>query len=161
MRRLLRSTLLGVTALWLFLVMGVPTNARAQVFPNRPIKLVVPHAAGGNSDAFGRILAQRLSERLGQQVVVENRSGAGGTIGSTSVARAAADGYTLLVADNGTHAIAKTLYGAKLQYDVVKDFAPITLAAVFPTVLLVHPSVPVTDHIWRLKCSPMQPVRCK
>lgn len=119
-----------------------PAAAPAGAFPNRPIKLVVPHAAGGNSDAFGRILAQRLSDRLGQQVVVENRPGAGGTIASAFVARSAPDGYTLLVADNGTHAIAPTLYGSKLQYHAIKDFSPVTLAAMFPTVLLVHPSVP-------------------
>ncbi len=136
-----RRSLMAALALVVFGAVG-SGSAGAQTFPNRPIKLVVPHAPGGNSDAFGRILAQRLSERLGQQVVVENRTGAGGTIGSASVARAAPDGYTLLVADNGTHAIAKTLYGVKLQYDVVKDFTPITLAALFPTVLLVHPSVP-------------------
>ena len=117
-------------------------NAHAQAFPAKPIKLIVPHAAGGNSDAFGRILAQRLSDRIGQQVVVENRPGAGGTIASAFVARSAPDGYTLLVADNGTHAIAPTLYGSKLQYHVVKDFSPITLAAMFPTVLLVHAAVP-------------------
>jgi tripartite-type tricarboxylate transporter receptor subunit TctC len=116
--------------------------ASGQAFPSKPIKLIVPHAAGGNSDAFGRILAQRLSERIGQSVVVENRPGAGGTIASASVARSAPDGYTLLVADNGTHAIAPTLYGAKLQYHAVRDFTPITLAAMFPTVLLVNAAVP-------------------
>ncbi len=138
----LRRACSAAMVMSLFASAGIGGNVWAQAFPNRPIKLVVPHAPGGNSDTFGRLLAQRLSERLGQQVVVENRSGAGGTIGSSSVARATPDGYTLLVADNGTHAIAKTLYGSKLQYDVVKDFSPITLAALFPTVLLVHPSVP-------------------
>jgi tripartite-type tricarboxylate transporter receptor subunit TctC len=117
-------------------------SARAQAFPSRSVKIVVPHAAGGNSDAFGRILAQRLSERLGQPVVVENRTGAGGTIACASVARAAPDGYTLVVADTGTHAIAPQLYGTRLQYDVFRDFTPISLAATFPTVLLLHPSVP-------------------
>ncbi|WP_178130421.1 tripartite tricarboxylate transporter substrate binding protein [Reyranella sp. CPCC 100927] len=111
-------------------------------FPSRPIKLIVPHAPGGNSDTFGRILAQKLSERLNQQVVVENRAGAGGTLASALVAKSAPDGYTLVVADNGTHAIAPTLYGAKLAYDVFKDFTPITLAATFATVIMIHPSVP-------------------
>src|SRR5262245_51732421 len=87
--------------------------AQAQPFPAKPLKLVVPHAPGGNSDTFGRILAAKLGERLGQQVVVENRAGAGGTVGSEFVARSAPDGYTLLVGDNGTHGIASTLY-AKL-----------------------------------------------
>jgi tripartite-type tricarboxylate transporter receptor subunit TctC len=119
-----------------------PRAVNAQAFPSRSIKIVVPHAPGGNSDAFGRILAQRLSERIGQPVVVENRTGAGGTIACASVARSAPDGYTIVVADTGTHAIAPQLYGSRLQYDVFRDFTPISLAASFPTVLLVHPSVP-------------------
>jgi len=121
---------------------ALPAAAQSGAFPARPIKLVVPHAPGGNSDTFGRILAQSMSERIGQQVVVENRAGAGGTVASATVAKSPADGYTLVVADNGTHAIAPTLYGARLQYDVFKDFTPITLAARFPTVILIHPSVP-------------------
>jgi tripartite-type tricarboxylate transporter receptor subunit TctC len=124
---------------------ALPAAAQTTAFPSRPIRLVVPQAPGGNSDTFGRILAQQLTERLGQQVVVENRAGAGGTVGSALVAKAAPDGYTLLVADNGTHAIAPTLYGAKLPYDVFKDFTPITLAATFPTVIMIHPSVPAQN----------------
>ncbi len=120
----------------------LPAASQTTPFPSRPIRLVVPQAPGGNSDTFGRILAQKLTDRLGQQVVVENRSGAGGTVGSALVAKAAPDGYTLVVADNGTHAIAPTLYGAKLPYDVYRDFTPITLAATFPTVIMIHPSVP-------------------
>lgn len=119
-----------------------PWAAHAQSFPSKPLRLIVPHAAGGNSDAFGRILAQRLGERLGQQVVVENRVGAGGTVASGQLTKIAPDGYTLLVADNGTHAIAPTLYGSKLGYDVFADFTPVTLAASFPNVILVHPSLP-------------------
>ena len=116
-------------------------QAQAQGFPSKPIKLIIPHAAGGNSDTFGRILAQKLSERIGQQVVVENKVGAGGTIAVAFTAKAPPDGYTLVVADNGTQAIAPGLYGPKLQYDVFKDFSPITLAATFPAVILIHPSV--------------------
>ena len=123
----------------------LPAAAQTTPFPSRPVRLIVPHAPGGNSDTFGRILAQKLSDRIGQQVVVENRPGAGGTVGSALVSKAAADGYTLLVADNGTHAIAPTLYGAKLSYDVFKDFTPITLAAAFPTVIMIHPSVPAQN----------------
>src|SRR5262245_38264786 len=100
---------------------ALPAIAQTTPFPSRPVRLIVPHAPGGNSDTFGRILAQKLSERVSQQVVVENRPGAGGTLGSALVSKAAADGYTLVVADNGTHAIAPTLYGAKLAYDVFKD----------------------------------------
>lgn len=120
---------------------SLPRSALAQAFPARPIKLVIPHAPGGNSDAFGRVLAQALGERIGQSVVVENRTGAGGTIACSTVARSPADGYTLVVSDTGTHAIAPQLYGPRLQYDVFKDFTPITLAAMFPTVILVHPAV--------------------
>jgi tripartite-type tricarboxylate transporter receptor subunit TctC len=122
-----------------------PAAAQTSAFPSRPIKLIVPHAPGGNSDTFGRILAQKLSEKIGQQVVVENRAGAGGTVGSALVSKSAPDGYTLVVADNGTHAIAPTLYGAKLSYDVFKDCTPITLAATFPTVIMIHPSVPAQN----------------
>jgi len=119
--------------------------AFADTFPSRPIKIVVPQAPGGNSDTFGRILGQKLGERIGQQAFVENKPGAGGTLGSSIVAKAPADGYTILVADNGTHAIAPTLYGAKLQYDVFRDFTPIMLAATFPTVIMMHPSVPAKN----------------
>jgi tripartite-type tricarboxylate transporter receptor subunit TctC len=124
---------------------ALPAAAQTTPFPSKPIRLIVPHAPGGNSDTFGRMLAQKLSERVGQQVVVENKPGAGGTVGSALVSKAAPDGYTLVVADNGTHAIAPTLYGAKLPYDVFKDFTPITLAATFPTVIMIHPSVPAQN----------------
>jgi tripartite-type tricarboxylate transporter receptor subunit TctC len=124
---------------------ALPAAAQPAAFPTKPIRLIVPHAPGGNSDTFGRILAQKLSEKIGQQVVVENRAGAGGTVGSALVSKSAPDGYTLVVADNGTHAIAPTLYGAKLPYDVFKDFTPITLAATFPTVIMIHPSVPAQN----------------
>lgn len=124
---------------------GVLPAAAQTTFPSKPIRLIVPHAPGGNSDTFGRILAQKLGERLNQQVVVENRPGAGGTVGSALVSKSSPDGYTLVVADNGTHAIAPTLYGTKLAYDVFKDFTPITLAAAFPTVIIMHPSVPARD----------------
>jgi tripartite-type tricarboxylate transporter receptor subunit TctC len=119
-------------------------NASAQNYPNKPIRLIVPHAPGGNSDTFGRILAAKLGDRVGQQVVVENRTGAGGTVGSEFVARTAPDGYTLLVGDNGTHGVAPTLY-SKLPYKVPQDFTSITLGASFPTVILVNPSVPAKN----------------
>jgi len=123
----------------------VPAAAQTAAFPSRPIKIVVPHAPGGNSDTFGRILAQKMTDRIGQQVVVENRPGAGGTVGCALVSKSPPDGYMLVVADNGTHAIAPTLYGAKLPYDVFKDFTPVTLAASFPTVIIIHPSVPAQN----------------
>jgi tripartite-type tricarboxylate transporter receptor subunit TctC len=124
---------------------ALPAAAQTTAFPSRPIRLIVPHAPGGNSDTFGRILALKLGERINQQVVVENRPGAGGTLACALTAKSAPDGYTLVVADNGTHAIAPTLYGAKLTYDVFKDFTPITLAAKFPTVIMIHPSVPAEN----------------
>ena len=136
-----------MTALRLLAALGAAlcaTLACAQGFPNRPLKLVVPHAPGGNSDTFGRILAAKLGERLGQSVVVENRAGAGGTVASEAVARTTPDGYTLLVGDNGTHGVAPTLF-SKLAYKVPGDFTPVTLGATFPTVLMVHPSVPAKD----------------
>lgn len=120
----------------------LPAAAQTSAFPSRPIRIVVPHAPGGNSDTFGRIVAQKISEQIGQQAVVENRPGAGGTVGSALVSKSAPDGYTVVVADNGTHAIAPTLYGARLSYDVFKDFTPIMLAAKFPTVIMLNPSVP-------------------
>src|SRR5262245_66303451 len=103
----------------------LPAAAQTSVFPSRPIRIVVPHAPGGNSDTFGRIVAQKITDQTGQQAVVENRPGAGGTVGSGMVSKSAPDGYTVVVADNGTHAIAPTLYGAKLPYDVFRDFTPI------------------------------------
>ncbi len=137
----------------------VHTQAQAQAFPSKPIRLIVPHAAGGNSDAFGRILAQRLGERLGQQVVVENRAGAGGTVASAQLTKAAPDGYTLVVADNGTHAIAPTLYGTRLGYDVFADFTPITQAALFPNVILVHPNLPAKTPVDLVNLAKAQPGR--
>jgi len=132
---------------------GALPAAAQTTFPSRPIKLIIPHAPGGNSDTFGRILALKMSERINQQVVVENKPGAGGTLASAQVAKSPPDGYTLVVADNGTHAIAPTLYGAKLTYDVFKDFTPITLAAKFPTVIMIHPSVPATPSARTLPAS--------
>ena len=124
-----------------FLALFLAGPAAAQQWPVKPIKLIVPHAPGGNSDTFGRILAAKLSERIGQQVIVENRAGAGGTVASEFTARSAADGYTLLVGDNGTHGVAPTLF-SKLPYKVPGDFTSITLAATFPTVIVMHPAVP-------------------
>ena len=120
----------------------LPAAGQTSTFPSRTIRIIVPHAPGGNSDTFGRILAQKVSDQLGQQAVVENKPGAGGTVASGMIAKSPPDGYTVLVADNGTHAIAPTLYGAKLSYDVFKDFTPIMLAATFPTVIMLHPTLP-------------------
>jgi len=115
--------------------------AQAQNWPNRPIKLVVGFAAGGSTDVTARLVAQALSERLGQQVVVENRGGAGGNIGADAVAKAEPDGYTLLLTTSTTHATNPSLYRS-LPFDVRADFTPITLTAFIPNLLVVNPSVP-------------------
>jgi tripartite-type tricarboxylate transporter receptor subunit TctC len=112
----------------------------AQDYPNRPIMLVVPYAAGGGNDAMARIVADKMSRTLGQQIVIENRGGAGGTIATRAVARSAPDGYTLVLGGTGTLAINPTLY-ANAGYDPRKDFAPIGLIATSALVVLVHPSI--------------------
>src|ERR1043166_270790 len=112
----------------------------AQGYPAKPIRIVVALAPGGGVDTSARIVGQKLTEAWGQQVVVENRPGAGGTIAAEMIARTAPDGYNLLMNSSG-RAIAPGLY--KLSYDAVKDFAPITIVALAPNVLVVHPSLPV------------------
>jgi tripartite-type tricarboxylate transporter receptor subunit TctC len=109
-------------------------------YPTRPVRVIVPLAPGGGTDNLSRIMAPRLIELLGQQVVVENRPGAGGQIGTDFVAKAAPDGYTILTVES-SFASNPSLF-RKLPYDTLKDFAPISLLAVTPNVLMVHPSVP-------------------
>jgi len=113
-------------------------------YPTRSIRMIVPFAAGGATDILARIVGQRMTELWGQTVVIDNRAGAGGTVGAAIAARANADGYTLLMGTNGSHAIGPSLY-SKLTYDAIKDFAPITLVAHVPQALMVHPSLPVKD----------------
>jgi tripartite-type tricarboxylate transporter receptor subunit TctC len=115
-------------------------QAEAQDYPTRAITLVVPYAAGGGNDAMARIVADHMGRTLGQQIVIENRGGAGGTIATRAVAKAAPDGYTLVLGGTGTLAVNPTLY-ANVGYDPRKDFAPIGLIATSALVLLVHPSV--------------------
>jgi len=119
------------------LVAGTP---HAQDYPSRPVKVIVPFSPGGAVDGPMRVIAQELSKRLGQQVIVENKPGAGATIGSELVAKAAPDGYTLLLASQ-TNAISATLY-AKLPFDPIEDFAPISLLGREPGVLVVNPAFP-------------------
>jgi tripartite-type tricarboxylate transporter receptor subunit TctC len=119
-------------------------SAKAQDYPSKPIRLVVPFAAGGATDVLARLVGERLTASLGQQVVVDNRPGAGGNIGSDLVARAEPDGYTILMGAVGTHAINPSLY-PKMPYDPVKDFAPVTLVASVPNVLVVNPEVPANS----------------
>ena len=114
--------------------------AHAQ-WPTKPVRFVVPFPAGGSTDVVGRLIAEHLRQGLGQSFVIDNRAGAGGTTGSDAVAKAAPDGYTMLIGTSSTHAIASGLYGAKLPYDQVKDFAPVTLLGSATILLVVHPSV--------------------
>jgi tripartite-type tricarboxylate transporter receptor subunit TctC len=119
---------------------SVPAPGWSQGYPARPIRIVAAQPAGGPTDIVARLLAQKLSEQLGQQVLVDNRPGAGGSVAGDIVARAPADGYTLFFAANGTIAVAPNFM--KLPYDVNRDLAPIALAGVSPLALMVHPSVP-------------------
>jgi tripartite-type tricarboxylate transporter receptor subunit TctC len=124
--------------------LGAPVMADAQGYPTRPVKLVVPFPPGGSLDIAGRLIAQRLSETWGQAVVVENKPGAGGNIGADFVAKSAPDGYTILLGALSTHAVNPNLY-AKMPYDAAKDFAPITLIATTPNVLVVNAALPVNN----------------
>ncbi|MEO8741181.1 MAG: tripartite tricarboxylate transporter substrate binding protein [Casimicrobiaceae bacterium] len=130
----------GLTALLACFAAG----AFAQAYPTHSIRLVVPFPAGGTTDILARAVAQKLSESLGQTVIVDNRPGAGGNIGSDIVAKSAPDGYTLLMGTVGTHAINPGLY-TKMPYDHVKDFAPVVLVAGVPNVLVANPAFPVNS----------------
>jgi tripartite-type tricarboxylate transporter receptor subunit TctC len=127
----------GSVASWL-----TSSDAVAQTYPTRPITLVIPFPPGGGNDALGRIVAETMSKAIGQQIVVENRGGAGGTIATRAVARSAPDGHTILLGYTGTLAIDPSLY-ANPGYDPRKDLVPIGLIAELSSVLVVHPSLPV------------------
>lgn len=114
----------------------------AQGFPSKPVKLIVPFPPGGGTDILARPIAQKLSEKWGQPVIIENRGGAGGNIGTKAAAEAAPDGYTLIMGVLGTHSVNQSLY-ANAGFDSTKDFAAITMVANTPNILVVHPSVPV------------------
>src|SRR5215471_16002182 len=115
--------------------------ALAQDYPNRPITLIVPYAAGGGNDLMARTAAEKMSKTLGHQIVIENRGGAGGSIATRAIAKAAADGYTLGLGGTGTLAINPTLYGNVVGYDPRKDFAPVGLIATSALVVCVHPAL--------------------
>jgi tripartite-type tricarboxylate transporter receptor subunit TctC len=135
-------TMIRTLALACAATLAMAGAALAQAYPTKPIKLVVPFPAGSTTDLVGRILAQKLGPALGDQVLIDNRGGSGGTIGTEAVARSAPDGYTLLMATIGTHAINPALY-KKITYDPVKDFAPVAQFGTAPNVLVVNPAVPV------------------
>ena len=141
-RRPLVMTLLpGMAVLALTLATALPALAE---FPDRSIKIIVPYPPGGTSDLLARAVAPRLGERLKQTVVIENRAGAGGVIGSQAVAKSPADGYTLLLGTIATHGILPVMQ-KPAPYDAVKDFAPVTLLASTPNVLIANPSAPVRN----------------
>lgn len=119
-----------------------PSVLFAQAYPNKPVTMIVPYPPGGATDIIGRVLAQKLSERLGQQVVVDNRSGAGGNIGAEAAARAKPDGYALLMGAMTSHSINATLQKESNRFDLLKDFAPVAIVGTVPLVLVVHPGVP-------------------
>jgi tripartite-type tricarboxylate transporter receptor subunit TctC len=137
---MIRSSPLLVLAL---IAVCLACGVSAQSYPVKPIRFIVPFPAGGPTDVLGRVIAQKLSEQVGQPVVLDNRSGAGGNLGMELAAKSPSDGYTIVLGAVGTLAISPHLY-AQLNYDPIRDFAPIALAASMPNVLLVHPSVPAT-----------------
>jgi tripartite-type tricarboxylate transporter receptor subunit TctC len=131
--------------------------ASAETYPARPVRVVVPFAAGGTTDIFARLLADKLSQNLGQQFIVDNRGGAGGNIGTDQVAKAAPDGYTLVMGTVGTHAINSYLY-ARMPYDPLTDFAPVAYAAGVPNLMVVNPktvkATTVAEFVAEAKASP-------
>jgi tripartite-type tricarboxylate transporter receptor subunit TctC len=128
-----RQILLGASLL--------PTLSLAQSYPTKPVRMIVPFPAGGATDLFARVLSLKLGEKLGQSVVVENRPGAGGTIGSDLVAKAAPDGYTLLLATSSTHSIGPNL-NPRMPYDAVRDFTPVSHVGNAPSIMLVPNNSP-------------------
>src|SRR5437016_9521042 len=132
------------------------TQATAADYPTKPIRLIVPFAAGGGNDAVARTVASRISAGLGQQIVVENRAGAGGIVGAETAAKSAPDGYTLFLGGVGSHAINPSIH-RNLPYDAIKDFAPVSLIASAPLVLVANPALPantVDEFIAYLRVHP-------
>lgn len=132
---------LVVTSMALGAVAGVQAQSAAQTFPNKPLRIVVTFTPGGAPDIIARLLGERFTAAWGQPVVIDNKPGSGGNIGADFVAKAAPDGYTLVVGTVGTHSINGALY-AKMPYDMVKDFSPVSLLATTPNMLVVHNDVP-------------------
>ncbi len=143
--RLRRSTLAaGVAAIGLFV--GLASNAGASTgYPDKPVRLVVPYAPGGATDVIGRVIAQHLSNELGQQFIVENRAGAGGSIGAGQVAKSPADGYTLLLGAFTSHTINAALTPKSVPFDINNSFSYISIVGTVPLVFVTHPSVPAKN----------------
>ncbi len=123
------------------LALAVSAEALAQAYPVKPIRMIVPFAPGGNTDIIARVFAPKMGEILGQQIIIDNRGGAGSTIGTDAVARAQPDGYTLLMV-SGSHVMNPAMV-KKLPYDSIRDFAAISIMAEVPSALVVHPALPV------------------
>lgn len=138
---MLKTTLSRTVQVTLAMATLLAANAMAQTYPDKPIRLIVPFPPGGGNDVIGRIVGEKLTERLGQSVIVENRAGGNGIIGLQALAAAAPDGYTIGVAAAGPMAVNPSLY-ANLPYDPLKDFAPITNMVIFPLLLVTHPAFP-------------------
>ena len=124
--------------------LGLTQVAYAQTFPSKPIRIIVPYSPGGTTDLLARVVGQRLSERLGQPVLVENKPGVNGMVGADLVAKAAPDGYTIGIASPGTHAANASLY-KNVTYDTIKDFTPISLSVSAPMLLVAHPDLKVKN----------------
>ena len=143
---------------FLFLAAAIlPLAAQAQDYPNKPVRMVIPYPPGGATDVIGRVMAQKLSTALGQQVVVDNRGGAAGSIGAAAVAKSAPDGYTLMMGALTSHAINGVLYGSSAGFDIEKSFAPISIVGTVPLVFVVNPKVQansLTELIALAKASP-------
>lgn len=140
MNRRLKMFALGMVFLSAAIAGAAYAQTAAQTFPSKPLRIIVPYSPGGTTDLLARLIGQHLSEKWGQSVVVENKPGVNGMIGSDLVAKAAPDGYTIGIASPGSHAANATLY-PKVTYDTIKDFTPITLAVSAPLVLVAHPSL--------------------
>ena len=142
-----------------FIFIGFLTNQAiaitAEIYPARPIRLIVPQGAGGSTDIISRIVAQRISANMNQQIVIDNRTGAGGTIGVEIAATSAPDGYTLVLSATATHALSPAL--RKLPYDPIRDFEAIALLASTPYVLVVHPTLPASNAADLIKLSRSKP----
>ena len=152
MKRYLLSTLLALSSL------SLSGGVWAQAYPVKPVRLIVPFPAGGATDILARTISQKAAEKLGQAIVIDNRPGAGGTIGSDLVAKAPADGYTLLIATGSTHSIGP-LTNPKIPYNVEKDFMPVAYVAKTSSVLVVPATLPVknlADFIALAKSKPGQ-----
>ncbi|MES2949560.1 MAG: tripartite tricarboxylate transporter substrate binding protein [Pseudomonadota bacterium] len=145
-----RRLVLSASATTLLALTSLGVYAQTAVWPNKPVKIVVPFAPGGTTDLLARAIAPELSKALGQQFVVENKPGAGGNLGAEAVAKSTPDGYTLLMGTVGTHGINRALY-PKLPYDPFKDFAPITLVASVPNVMVVNADLARTNNINSVK----------